>query len=274
MAQASLWQAKDERLQAQLEQVISKLQLGSAVAEDKLAVSFVDITDIDKPRVASVNGEQMYYAASLPKLTILLAAFVEIERKQLTLSDKLWRDMNDMIRHSSNAAATRVLNKVGREQLIDILQEQDFALYDRQHGGGLWLGKAYDKSPAYARDPLNNLSHGASAMQTARFYYLLESGRLVEPELSAKMKEILVKPGINHKFVKGLSQVQGLNLYRKSGTWKHFHADSVLVEAENYRYIAVGLAQSRDGGRWLEQLALPLEQIIATHYSQENKTIN
>ena len=70
--------------------------------------------------------------------------------------------------------------------------------------GGLWVGKEYGKSPAYQRDPLHNISHGATALQTARFYYLLETGRLVGPKLSREMKRMLGKPGIEHKFVKGL----------------------------------------------------------------------
>ncbi len=38
---------------------------------------------------------------------------------------------------------------------------------------GLCVGKEYGPAPAYRRDPLNNLSQGATALQTAHFYYLL-----------------------------------------------------------------------------------------------------
>jgi beta-lactamase class A len=107
-----------------------------------------------------------------------------------------------------------------------------------------------------------NLSHGATAVQAARFYYLLETHQLLDLVHSEKMKEILSKPGISHKFVKGLAQVPGIEIYRKSGTWKNYHADSAMVESKDHRYIIVGLSDSAQGGKWLEQLGLPLHKMI------------
>ena len=69
--------------------------------------------------------------------------------------------------------------------------------YDPAQNGGLWLGKAYGGPNDYwKRDPLHNLSHGATTMAVARFFLLLQQGRLVSPEYSAEMKEILSKPDI------------------------------------------------------------------------------
>ena len=80
-----------------------------------------------------------------------------------------------------------------------------------RYTGGLWVGKAYARGGAYQRDPMHQISHGITAMQGARFYYLLDTNRLVGPELTLKMKQILANPGIDHKFVKGLKarQVRG-----------------------------------------------------------------
>ena len=90
---------------------------------------------------------------------------------------------------------------VGKERLLEILQSDLYHLYDPDVNGGLWIGKEYGKSSAYKRDPLHNLSHGATPMQAARFYYLLETGQLCNPKLTAEMKDMLGNPGINHKFV-------------------------------------------------------------------------
>jgi beta-lactamase class A len=65
---------------------------------------------------------------------------------------------------------------------------------------------------------LNQISHGITAIQGARFYYRLDTIRLVGPELTPKMKQILADPAIDHKFVKGLKTRPGVKLYRKSGT--------------------------------------------------------
>ena len=100
-------------------------------------------------------------------------------------------------------------------------------------------------------------------MQVARFYYLLETNRLVSSSLTAQMKEMLARPAIRHKFVKGLEGRQGVRFYRKSGTWKHWHADSAIVERNNSKYIIVGLAEHSEGGKWLARLIGPLDDLIA-----------
>jgi beta-lactamase class A len=258
----TLWESKDAKLQNRLEHVIKKLGLWRQVKNKHLAISLVDITDIKSPKLATVNGNEMVYAASLPKIAILLGAFVEIEQGELKPDAKLWQDMTQMIRFSNNQAATRVLDLVGHERVLDILQEPRFSLYDAAHNGGLWVGKAYGRAPAFHRDPMHNISHGATAMQAAQFYFLLETGKLVSPELTLKMKEILSKPAIKHKFVKGLAGRPEVKIYRKSGSWKQFHADSALVESGKHKFIIVGLAENRQGGQWLTQLAAPLYDLV------------
>ena len=258
----SLREAHDPRLQSQLEYALDGLVLGAPVAEGRLAVALVDISDVDDPRTAAVNGDEMLYAASLPKIAILLGAFVEVERGRMALDRDTRRSLTDMIRVSSNKEATRMLNRVGKRNLIRILRSDRFRLYDPAVNGGLWVGKEYGKSPAYRRDPLHNLSHGATALQTARFYYLLESGQMLEPRLSNEMKRMLSKPGIEHKFVKGLKDRPDVRIYRKSGSWSRWHADSALVESGRHKYILVALAEDVQGGKWLEWIARAAHRIV------------
>ncbi|MCG6898719.1 MAG: class A beta-lactamase-related serine hydrolase [Gammaproteobacteria bacterium] len=258
----SLWDRHDSRLQKQLRTTLYSLGLDKAVHNKKLSVALVDITNLDEPRVAEVNGDEMVYAASLPKIAILLGAFVEIEEGSMTLDHRTRESLTQMIRVSSNQEATRMLNRVGKERLLGILQSDKFHLYDPEVNGGLWVGKEYGKSAAFKRDPLHNLSHGATAMQVARFYYLLETGRLVGDDLSAEMKSMLGHPGINHKFVKGLADYPEAKIYRKSGSWRNWHADSALVEAEGHKYIIVGLAEDANGGSWLSRMIKPIHEFM------------
>ena len=91
----------------------------------------------------------------------------------------------------------------------------------------------------------------------------LETGRLVSPELSQEMKTILGDPAIHHKFVKGLEKNRpGSRIYRKSGSWRQYHADSAIVERDGHRYIAVALAQNPAGGRWLSNLIVAMDTLI------------
>jgi beta-lactamase class A len=255
--------AKNTSLQAQLEKRLKRLNLDAAVRKGELAVALVDITDPQHPQLAQVNGDDMMYAASLPKIAILLAAFERVQEGKLQLNDENRQLLNDMIRYSSNSAATTLIHKVGRDYINTVLRSPKYRLYDPRYNGGLWVGKEYAKGVAWQRDPLHNLSHGATAIQVARFYYLLETGRLVSPELSREMKTIMGDPGINHKFVKGLHNLfPKAQIYRKSGSWRNWHADSAIIEHAGRTYIAVALAENPKGGEWLQNLIGELDGII------------
>jgi len=254
--------AQDAGLQAAVEQVVSQAGLAKAVTDGHLSLALVDATDPAAPRLAMLNGDRMMYAASMPKVAILLGALVEAEAGRLPINSLTTAAMINMIRFSSNEDATRVLRWVGIDRLLEILQSSRFALYDRALGGGLWVGKGYGPEPAARRDPLNNLSHGATAFQVARLYWMLASDQLMSPPMNALMKQVLSNPGIHHKFVKGLDARPGVDIYRKSGTWKNFHADSALVESHGKRFVLVGIAEHPDGGEWLARLAAPLHDLI------------
>ncbi|MGD9184739.1 MAG: serine hydrolase [Desulfobacterales bacterium] len=253
----------DPRLQQGLADCLTSLQLNTAAERKALSIALVDITDPSAPRHAYINPNEMMYAASLPKIAILLGAFERIENGEMDLDETTRDKLTQMIRNSSNQAATEMLNRVGKDYLAGLLQSPQYRLYDPDRNGGLWVGKEYSKSGAWQRDPLHNLSHGATVLQVARFYYMLEKGQLVSPESSRQMKTILAHPAINHKFVKGLkTQHPDSRIYRKSGTWGPYHADSAIIEHDGRRYIAVALAKSPQGGRWLCDLIVAMDSLI------------
>jgi beta-lactamase class A len=254
--------AGDPGLQRSLEGTVRDLGLEAQVQAGRLALALVDLSDDSKPRLAMLNGDRMMYAASLPKIAILFGAVAEAEAGRLRVDGDLLAAMTNMIRHSSNADATRVLHQVGGERLLQWLQSPRFAFYDRAEGGGLWVGKGYDSAPAFSRDPVANLSHGATVYQVARLYALMAEGQLFEPRFNALMLDALSQPGIRHKFVAGLAERPQAVLWRKSGTWQDTHADSALVESGGRRFVMVAIARSAEGGEWLRRLAAPLHDLI------------
>jgi beta-lactamase class A len=260
---APLWAFKDESLQRSLEAAISDLNLETYTSRKRLSVALADITDVDRPRVADINGDVMMYAASLPKIAVLLTAFEQISQGKLKMDPRLELMLESMIRRSSNSATTEVMHRVGKPNIANVLRDPRYRLYDPKHGGGLWVGKDYGKEGLWQRDPLHNISHGATAMQTARFYYLLQTGQLVNPEYSRKMKDILAETAIEHKFVKALREVSpDAVMCRKSGSWRNFHSDSALVEHDGKAYIAVALSEGDDGAEWLGRIIVALDRII------------
>lgn len=249
----------DATLDGQLERVLRARGWDRLVAQGDLAVALVDLSSAPM-RYAGVNDDRMIYAASLPKIAILLGAFDALEDGRLQWSPALRDELVDMIRVSSNTAATAVLQKVGFESIARALRQSPYRLFEPERGG-LWVGKAYGRDDYWRRDPVANTSHGATARQAARFFVLLQKGMLVSPEASEQMKEILGDPGIHHKFVKGLGP-HDVDIYRKSGTWRDFHSDAALVEDHGRTYVAVGLARHANGSRLLEELIVELDGLI------------
>jgi beta-lactamase class A len=260
---AALRTCRNAGLQQGLQALVRTQGLEAAVDSGRLALALLDLTPGQAPRLAMLNGDRMMYAASLPKIAILLGALVEADAGRLPLDEARIAALDNMIRHSSNADATRVLDWVGGERLLQILESPRYRLYDRDSGGGLWVGKAYGQAPAFRRDPLANLSHAATAFQVARLYSLLAQDALFEqPQFNALMLQALSRPGIRHKFVAGLAERPDAVLWRKSGTWQDTHADSALVESGGHRFVMVAIAHSPEGGEWLRRLAAPLHDLV------------
>lgn len=260
---APLWDHVDAAMQKDVTLALERLKLADDARRKRLAVVLVDVTNKGTPRVASINGDVMMYAASLPKIAVLLGAFEKIAEGKMKLDFETEWQLHKMIKASSNTAATEMMQRVGKEYIARVLLSPRYRLYDPKHNGGLWVGKDYAKSGLWRRDPLHNLSHGATAMQVARFYYLLETENLVTPEHSREMKKILGGSLLTHKFVRALKRVKpGAALFRKSGSWRTFHSDSALIEDGGRKYIAVVLSNDEAGAVWLAEIITALDRLI------------
>ena len=264
-----LHECLDPALQSALETSIKeefKSEFSNSIQDKRSSIVLVDITKPYRPEVAAINENVMMYAASLPKIAILLGVFFQVERGQMALDDQTRAACTRMIRYSSNEDASRLLKRVGMLNLANILQSERFRLYDPELNGGLWVGRDYSDSPVWKRDPLHQISHGATAMQVARFYYLLFTNRLVSPKLTKEMKKILSDPALEHKFVKGLQDQPDAKIFRKSGTWKNWHADSGVVAHQDYKYIIVALSHLSQGGEKLARLASAVDDLVKRNH--------
>lgn len=252
----------DKTLQTELHGLLQEQRLLEMCRQQRLAVSVADICDLDHPRYAGVNDHEMMYAASLPKIAVLLTAFELFEQGKLPKTQQNLDMLTEMIRYSSNVDASRAIAKVGFANILKTMRDPRYRLYE-PGVGGLWIGKAFSKARVWRRDPLKNTVHGATAKSAARFYYLLERGELVSPQASMEMKRILGDPGINHKFVKGMSTLPGpTKIYRKSGTWSIYQSDSALIKHNGHTYVVAALAESSRGESILQHLIVGIDKII------------
>ncbi|MCU0643306.1 MAG: class A beta-lactamase-related serine hydrolase [bacterium] len=260
-----LFQLVNKELQKELERKLKQNKSwAKLINNEKMAVGLVDISDSSDIKFARVNGDLMMYAASLPKLAILLAAAQSLDDKTLPETPAILHDMRIMISRSDNDAATRMIDRIGFEKIESVLTDPKYELYDVERGGGLWCGKRYAKDSKRYPDPLMGLSHGATVTQACRFYYMLAMGQLVNRKRSIQMLNVLSDPEIHHKFVNTLDSIApGVKLYRKSGTWRNWHSDSVMVWGPAWRkYILVGLIDNKQGENILRELIPAVEEIL------------
>ncbi len=253
----------DEGLQTALERALGKKPSWRALIEqNKMAVGVVDLSNPATARFASVNGWTMMYAASLPKIAVLLAAYQNIEDGVLRESPDLHEWLVQMIRRSSNYAASYMIDFIGMKRIEDVLQRYSF--YIPENGGGIWLGARYAPGGERNPEPIKGLCHAATVNQLCRFYYMLANGELISPERSRQMLEILSRPGLHDKFVSVLEKhVSPDRLFRKSGDWNVSYSDSVLVLDDGWRkYILTALIEDKDGERILRDLVPVIEGLL------------
>lgn len=259
-----LYTLLDTELQNSLQQLInSQPKWKRLVDQKKMAVGLVLLNDTSNIRFARINGNNIMYAASLPKIAILLAAMDAIEKGEIEETEQLTEDMKQMIARSDNDAATRTMDLLGFEKIEKVLTNPKYLLYDEENGGGLWVGKRYAKTGRRYPEPIKGISHAATVNQVCRFYYLLVNGQLVNYDRSTQMLDIMQDPELHHKFVNAIEKAEPeAKLFRKSGTWQNFHADSILVWGPENKYILVALTEDPDGETILRNLALKVENFL------------
>ncbi len=255
--------AADEGLQSALERALNQNRTWrDLIEQDKMAVGVVDLSNPPNARFASVNGWTMMYAASLPKIAVLLAAYQNIADGVLEDSPELHEWLVRMIRRSNNPAASFMIHFIGLQRIGDVLKWYHF--YMPENGGGIWLGAGYPPGGERNPEPLRGLYHAASVMQVCRFYYMLANGEIISPERSRQMLEILSRPGLHDKFVSVLEKyVSPDRIFRKSGDWDVSFSDSVFVCDGGWRkYILAAQIEHKDGERILRDLVPVIEGLL------------
>ena len=255
----------DQKLQADLLIRLNKNKKWSRlIKEKKMAIGLVDLRDTTDIKFARVNGNVMMYAASLPKIAILLASMDAFEKGELKETPEILHDIRIMISRSDNYASTRMIDRLGYEKIEKVLTDPKYKFYDRKYGGGLWVGKRFAKTGPRHPDPMLGLSHAATVSQVCRFYYMLINGKLVSYERSKQMLDVMTDPEIHHKFVNTIEKLApDAKLYRKSGSWKDWHSDSILVWGPEWRrYILVGLLEDPEGEKILREIVTSVEEVL------------
>jgi len=250
----------DPALQRQLEQIDTRLRAEFGMTTEQTSVGVLDLRRL---RLAMIHPDRIDYAASVPKVGILLAYFQLHPAAATNLDAQTRHELGLMAKVSSNEMAAQFSREMGLAQIQQVINS--YRLYDTNHGGGIWVGKHYGAGGERVGDPIGDHSHAATVRQLLRFYLLLEQGRLVSPAASQAMRDIFASPDIPHdniKFVKGL-EGRAVQIIRKWGTWKDWCHDSAVVTGPGRCYILVALTQHPKGDDYLVKLARAVDDLLA-----------
>jgi beta-lactamase class A len=220
------------------------------------------LLDLLHPRLAMIHPDHTIYAASVAKVGILLAYFQTHPEAATNLDPTVEHELGLMIRISSNEMAAKYSHIIGLKKIQEILNADGF--YDPAHGGGIWVGKHYGKGTERYPDPLTNNVHAVDVRQLLRFYLMMDQGKLVSPNASARMREIFLLPSIpldDFKFTKGLKG-RGLTIMRKSGTWEESLHDTAEIAGPGRRYVLIALTENLKGDDYLQALAPLVDDLM------------
>lgn len=251
--------ATNPALQAAVEALDARLRAKFGMTAEQTSAGVLDLNTL---RLALVRPDRIDYAASVPKIGILLAWF-QLHPEAATSLDPVTRhELGLMIKVSDNAMAAKYSQLLGLKPIQQVLDS--YGLYDATHGGGLWVGKHYGKSTERYPDPVGGHSHAATARQLLRYYLLLEQDQLVSPAVSATMREIFTSPDIAHiqdKFVKGLSD-RNVEVRRKAGWWEDWFLDTAIITGEGRHYIVVAMTHHPKGDDYLVEFAAGVDDLL------------
>ena len=249
-------------LQADVEALDARLRAKFGMEAGQTSVGVLDLNTL---RLAMVRPDRIDYAASVPKIGILLAWFQLHPEATTSLDNTTRHELGLMIKVSDNAMAAKYSQLLGLKPIQQVLDS--YGLYDAAHGGGLWMGKHYGKSTERYADPVGGNSHAATVRQLLRYYLLLEQGRLVSPAASAVMKEIFASPDIAHvqdKFVQGLAG-RDVQVLRKAGWWEDWLLDTALVTGGSRHYIVVAMIHHPKGDPYLVEFATAVDDLLTAN---------
>jgi beta-lactamase class A len=249
----------DAALQAKLERMDGDLRARFGMTPEQTAVGLLDL---NTRRLAMIHPDREEYAASVPKIGILLAYFQLHPAAATNLEAQTRHELGLMAKASNNELAAKFSQELGLRWIQAVLDSYGF--YDANHGGGLWVGKHYGQSGERHGSPVGDNSHAATVRQLLRFFLLLEQGKLVSPAASRTMREIFASPDIPHddiKFVKGLAG-RDVQIIRKWGSWEDWRHDTAVVTGSGRHYILVALTRHPRGDDYLEALAPAVDDLM------------
>ena len=251
----------DEEIQAAVEELDRRVANELGIPFEKRAFGVLDLTGL---RLALIRPDEMFYGASVPKICIVLAYFAMHPEAAANLDPQVERELQLVIKRSSNDLAAKYSQLIGLEAIQEMLQSKRYRFYDREHGGGFWCGKHYGLAEPRFGDPVHDHSHAMTVRQALRYYLMLEQGNLESPMVCAKLKQIFAAPQLefhDKDFVEGLKG-RDATVLRKGGLWEDWKLDTARIQHGDQLYLLAGATHHPQGGEYLARMATGVDDLL------------
>ena len=236
-----LWGPPDATLQAQVDAMLrARAPFAKALASEQLSLVLVDLTRPNQLATATVRPDWETFPASLGKIAILLGV---VDKARTTNHPEelvtLRPSMDRMIKASSNEDASALFAWAGHASIVDAVARHH--LYDEKTGGLWWTPSA-----PWPKSPKEQLRIAATARQVARYFLMMEQGKLVSPDDSRTIKGVLRNAGLA-LFSQGIQKRFGdTQYYGKPGILGKEIAEGMLIESPGARYIVAIVMKGHD----------------------------
>ncbi len=110
----------DAALQRRLEEIDARLREKHGMSTEQSAVG---VLDLRRPRVAMIHPDRIEYAASVPKIGILLAYFALHPEAAASLDAETEHELGLMVKASSNEMAAKHSRSMGLREILQVLND-------------------------------------------------------------------------------------------------------------------------------------------------------
>lgn len=220
----------------------------------QLAITLIDLRDAAHPKMASFNGNQRIYPASVVKLFFFVAAHRWLEDKKIQDTAELRRALKDMIVDSSNEATHYIVDVVTHttggyelppKEMKDWQHKRDAVNHYFASLGytNINVNQKTHCEDAYGRERVSREPNGANRNKlttdaTARLMMEIVTHKAVTPERSAMMMELLKRDPASKTAdqdsqdtgFSGLALPPGTKYWAKAGWTSTTRHDAAYIE--------------------------------------------
>jgi beta-lactamase class A len=185
---------------------------------DEISLQVYDLNT--KKLLADINGNVIRNAASLIKLYVLLAVYDAIARQELQETPEIKHHLYRMIAISDNGATNYLIRRLGQGDALNGIKSINTLVRTMGFSGTRLRELIPDGGKTYANQ--------TSAADTTLFYRLLYDQKLVSPQYSQKMNDVLLK-NVHHRIKTAQINQDGVAVADKTGYVRGLNGDCGIV---------------------------------------------